>query len=347
MHMPRKLQSTNCIYTYKNKAVILVYVDDLAIFAKNKETLDEVIGLLAGRYEIKNLGEVRKFLGVEFERRDGRWRIHQASYIEALAKHYGLEETRRVLIPLDAGIALMSDRKAEIGVAETTRYRSLIGALMFLASRTRPDIQFAVTCLSQYNSCPSPDKWRLLQRVLKYAHSTRNLSINCEPMSGQPKLVMYTDSSWASSLEDRKSWSGYIGLIADIPITWRTTKQRCVTLSTMESEFVGLSSAMIEVKWLHALCTELNWLNVGLPTKVLCDNQAAIAYAQNYNEHMQSKHIDIKYKFVREALKEQMCELSYVTSSNNLADMFTKPLPKTPFERFRDSVMSKDYEQFT
>jgi len=332
-----KVLSTNCIYTYKNRAIVLVYVDDLAIFARDDKTLKEVIALIKSTYDVKNLGCIRRFLGVEFEQTNGRWTLHQKEYITGLARHFGLEGARSVTVPLDPGVTLISHPEKE--EVNSTQYRSLIGALMFIATRTRPDILYAVTAMSQFNCHPTLDHWRMLQRVLVYVYQTKQLGLCYEDSPSQPVLRFYSDSSWASCVVDRKSWSGFVGYLAGMPITWRAQKQRCVALSTMEAEFVGLSATVIEVKWLAAICRELAWLELTNPVLLYCDNEAAISFARDHREHMATKHIDLKYKFVREALQENMFRLSYVPTKENVADIFTKSLPRVPFVRLRETLV--------
>jgi hypothetical protein len=329
-----KLQTTNCIYSFRKQAIILVYVDDIAIFAYNRAVLREVTNRIQSQYEVKILGEMRRFLGVEFTKKDGVWTMHQEQYIDGLSQHFDVHGARNVLIPLDPGTTLRENRNPEIGV-DNTRYRSLIGAMMFLATRTRPDIMFAVIALAQFNANPAAEHWHLLQRVLKYTHSTKTLGIVCKCAPGEPVLTFYSDSSWASNLDDRKSWSGYVGLLSDVAVSWRAQKQRSIALSTMEAEFIGLTAAVMEIKWLVSISCEVPWIPMNRMPILYCDNDAAIAFAKDQREHQQSKHIDLRYKFIRNELTENLCVLKRVSTTENTADIFTKPLPRVPFERHR------------
>ena len=118
-----KVLATNCVYTYKNKALILVYVDDLAIMAKDEETLRTVVELIAGIFEVKNLGPLNSFLGVQFEYAQGRWKLHQRNYIKNLARIFKLEDNRSARVPLEAGVSLTANRWVTDDKADATKYR--------------------------------------------------------------------------------------------------------------------------------------------------------------------------------------------------------------------------------
>jgi transposase InsO family protein len=333
-----RLSSTNCVYMYHGSAILLVYVDDLIIFAKDKSTLDKIIKSLADTYRTTNLGQIRKVLGVEFIQKDGYWFINQTRYIDGLAKRFDMLKVPNVLLPLDVGAALRPCPEDVVGRVDSTRYRSLIGAIMFLALRTRPDMLHATVVLAQFSSNPSPDHWRLLLRLLAYAYSTKNLGIRCSPPDSPMEVIFYSDSSWASCLADRKSWSGYIGTLCGIPFSWRASKQKCVALSTMEAEFVGLTATTQEVMWLTAICKEMFPIIPSLSRKIMCDNQSAIAFAKDNVEHSQTKHIDLRLKFVRDVIQEKVFDLRYINTRENLADVFTKPLPRVSLDRFKKAV---------
>jgi transposase InsO family protein len=333
-----KLLATNCVYLYQGKAVMLVYVDDLLIFAKDKATLDEIVQKLSKSYRTTNLGPIRKFLGVEFLRNGNRWYMNQSRYIDKLVKRYNLQQIPNVLLPLDVGAALRPCPADIVGKVDSTQYRSLIGAMMFLALRTRPDILHSTVVLAQFSSNPSPDHWRLLLRSLAYVKSTRDLGILCRSPESQLEIVFHSDSSWASCLADRKSWSGFIGTLGGMPFSWRASKQKCVALSTMEAEFVGLTVAATEVMWLQAICQEMFPVVPAIPRKILCDNQSAIAFAKDNVEHSQTKHIDLRLKFVRDVIQEDVFVLQYVNTRENLADVFTKPLPRVCLNQFKKAI---------
>lgn len=148
-----KVKDSNCIYMYKNEVLILVYVDDLAIFSENRNSLEEVIKLIESKFKIKNLGEIKNLLGVEFEQKEGEVHLHQKKYIEKIMKVFEDIPKVKCKLPLSPGIILNATTDGE--QAKGVPYRQLIGCLLFLASKTRPDILFSVIALSQFSNNPS------------------------------------------------------------------------------------------------------------------------------------------------------------------------------------------------
>ncbi|GBN72653.1 Retrovirus-related Pol polyprotein from transposon TNT 1-94 [Araneus ventricosus] len=177
-----KYKYTNCVYIYQSPVVILVYVDDLVIFAKNEESMKEVITKIKKKFKLRDLGEVKYLLGIEFEQIDGKVYLHQRKYINKLLKKFDVNICEEVKVPLSVDMNISKSscptNVQEKKFVEKFPYRELIGNLMFLASRTRPDIQFAVTFLSQYRSNPGLNHWKAALQILKYVGSTSDLPLS-------------------------------------------------------------------------------------------------------------------------------------------------------------------------
>lgn len=322
-----KIKDSNCIYVFKSEVIVLVYVDDFAVFAKNNERLNEVINLIKLKFEIKVLGKIRHFLGVDFEERNGEIFMHQQSYIEKLAEKFNIPKIKSKL-PLTPGIVLNAAVEGEQAV--DVPYRELVGCLLFLASHTRPDIQFSVIALAQFSNCPSLKHWKYLCQVLQYVVNTKELAINLSRISNCT-LNVYTDASWASDLVDRKSISGFIVFIDNVPIIWNSCKQKCIALSSMEAEYVSLSDSIKELCWLLRIMDNFSvLLNLKIDKpNVFCDNQSAIHFSRNSIENNRTKYIDTRIYFVKDNLNK--FNLKFVSGSANVADLFTKVLPSQKF----------------
>ena len=150
-------------------------------------------------------------------------------------------------------------------------------------------------------------------------------------------LIGYADADWAGDSEDRHSTSGNLFLMAEGPISWLSKKQTTVALSTSEAEYVGVSAATQEVVWLRRLLTDIQAIPKG-PTVIMEDNQGAIGIAKNPIQHARTKHIDIRYHYVREALQQGIICLSYCPTDKQLADLLTKGLPREGFEVLRKAM---------
>jgi hypothetical protein len=218
-------------------------------------------------------------------------------------------------------------------------YASILGALMYAMLGTRPDLAFAVSSLSRFSSNPGPSHWVALKRVLRYLHATadRKLTYGLSTSSARGSsgssgssgsklpILGYCDADYAGSLDDRRSMSAYVFLIAGGAVSWQAQKQDLVTLSTVEAEYVAATPASKEAVWLRALLQGLGLQPAGATT-ILTDSQGSIALAKNPEHHQRSKHIDVRYHFVRELLANQTIEMVYVPSAQNVADQLTKPL---------------------
>lgn len=339
-----KLLGTNCIYIMPNKAIVLVYVDDLIVLTKDNRIMDSIYDLLSIKYDIKRLGPITKLLGVEFQfLSNSTLKMTQSSYIKQVANRFGIYADEPVSLPIPSSIILTRkdcpDNDKDKNCMKDIPYRELVGCLLFVAQRTRPDILFTVIALSQYNNNPGYIHWTRLCQLTRYLLSTSEYGITYHGDQNL-QLTIYCDSDWGADRDTRKSTSGYILYLGSCPISWRSLKQKSVSLSTMEAEYVAISEAVKELLWILPIIKELKVINLTTPV-ILCDNQSAIFYSHNSVENQRSKHIDIKFHFVREKLSEGMFILKYVQSNRNVADIFTKLLPKSNFDNCIQKLMLK------
>jgi hypothetical protein len=153
-------------------------------------------------------------------------------------------------------------------------------------------------------------------------------------------LSAYCDADWGGDLDDRKSTTGYCTFINNNVISWNSTKQSTVALSTAEAEYMALSDVIKEMMWMHQLLCEMK-CSVSLPMIVYTDNQAAMTMTQHDHDHKRTKHIDIRYNFIRDHTKSKMIEVRWIRTSEQQADIYTKSLSRHPFLHLRDKIMSK------
>lgn len=306
-------------------------MDDFAIFAKHRCYMDCVLNKISSKFEFKDLGPISNFLGVQFENVNGNLVMHQKNYIRKMQERYCNIPVYKVKIPMNPGIVIYNLKEHEIP-AKNVPYRNLIGSLLFLANRSRPDIMFSIIVLSQFSSNPSESHWKMLCQVYNYVIQTMDYCINLSSCKIS-QLNAYSDASWASDRDSRKSMSGFIIYLGDVPVSWKTLKQKCVALSSMEAEFVALSETVKEVIWLFRILSSCQKLKLKfLLPNVYCDNQSAMHFSKNFNETQRSKHIDTRFFFVKQLLSEGKFELLHVSGKRNVADLLTKSLS---FEKFK------------
>ncbi|CAB0004503.1 unnamed protein product, partial [Nesidiocoris tenuis] len=202
-----------------------------------------------------------------------------------------MENCKPIGSPMDPKTKLTpSEEKSQ----ENLPYQNLIGCLMYLSVATRPDISFAVSYLSQFNSCYNSQHWNAAKRVLRYLKGTMDFSLTYQK-NGQP-IIGYADADWGSCTIDRRSYSGHCFIFAGSAISWSAKKQSCVALSTAEAEHAAITEATKEALHLRNLAVDLHMDQQKI--KIFSDNQAAQHIAKNLVVSSRSKHIDIKLHFI-------------------------------------------------
>ena len=263
--------------------------------------------------------------------------------IENLLRDYGIEGVdKKIDTPMVTGFLTTEhprDDQEEIGAGvplqEGHRYLELIGSLQYLASTTRPEISQAVSVLSRYRGTPTTAHWNGAVRVLKYLGSTKDMGV-VYGTSSEEELVGYVDADFAGDLDTRKSTTGFVFLYGGAVLSWCSKKQTAVATSTVEAEYMAASHAIKEALWLGSLLGELGVIIKFV--KLYCDNQGCIANLKNHLISKHTKHISVSFHHGREKVAWGQIVPDYVTSDENMADMFTKPLSVNVFQKHREKL---------
>ena len=212
-------------------------------------------------------------------------------------------------------------------------------SLIYVMTGTRPDLCYAVTRLSQAMSRPTQLDLSMAKHVLRYLKGSQEQGLKFVKSRTSLKLAGFCDSNCGASVKDRRSITGYNFELTDKGplIFWKSRKQQTVALSTCEAEYISLANAVQEAKFLKQLCNDMNIVSDDVLINV--DNQGAINLAKNPVNHQRSKHIDIKYHFIRSEIQKGNVRLQYVTTEDNVADIFTKPATKAKLEKFKHFIM--------
>lgn len=313
-----------CMYYVKMEEeymYILTYVDDILIASKSKDNIKKFEEYLSQIFDLTIAGDLKRCLGIEFERTDTTMTLKQTKYIEDILLRFRMNEANPVKTPLSTG----QERKEneENDESNNIPYRELVGALTYLSVATRPDITFAVSYLSQFNSNYKREHWNMAKRVLRYIKGTKNIGITYQ---ANGDMESYADADWANCKIDRRSFTGYIFLLSKGPISWSSRKQRTVALSSTEAEYMALTEAVKEAIYLKKLLTELKCEDLQSNT-IYCDNAGTKKLAENAVYHSRTKHIDVRHHFIRENVKNKVIEIKHKRTEEMLADILTKGLP--------------------
>jgi hypothetical protein len=311
---------------------LLVYVDDIVLAGTSMEEIKSVKLFLDQQFKIKDLGQLRFFLGLEIARSSSGIFLNQRKYTLELLEDTGFLGSKPAVVPFDPHTKLSTTDGVPFD--DPSEYRRLIGRLLYL-THTRPDISFSVQHLSQYVSTPLVPHYQAATRILRYLKSCPAKGVFFSSQSSL-QLHGFADSDWACCPNTRRSITGYCVLLGNSLISWKSKKQNTVSRSSTEAEYRALASLTCEIQWLQYLFQDLHVI-FPQSASVYCDNKSAIYLAQNPTFHERSKHIELDCHLIREKLQSKLIQLLSVPSTSQLADVFTKPLHSPSFS----SMMTK------
>lgn len=321
---------------------LLIYVDDLLLFGSSNEQISEFKRTLCNNFQMKDLGLATMFLGISIKQNIENKRIilNQTEYLKKVLDKFLMSDCKEIKTPIEQNFKHepLQREKSESEYIEN-KCRKLIGNLLYACSGTRPDLCVAVSLLSRFQHCASKALYTNLKRVLRYIKGTLELSLVYNPVE-KSVIKAYADADWAGDTKDRKSTSGFLIEIFDCPVAWCTKKQPSVSLSSTEAEYIALSMAITETCWIKHLLKDFGY---EMTIEINEDNQSVIKIAQNNENIKRLKHIDIRYHFILEKVNKNIVKLNYIQSTENTADLFTKPLGKQLFDKFKDRILSKLY----
>jgi hypothetical protein len=313
------------------RVFILIWVDDILVAASNLQQVQKVKEQLMSIFEARDLGEARMFVGFQIERNRAQrtLKIHQQHIVRDMVAKFSTDEARARVTPLAPSSRLSKDVEHPVG--STVPYAELVGSLMYLMVCTRPDIALAVSMLARYMSAPARQHWEAAKGVLRYVQGTQTMGIVYG--SGSNEISGFADSDYGGDTDSRRSTTGHVFLLNGAAISWSSRLQPTVAVSTAEAEYMAAASAAKEALWLLKLQSDLGSAQYSIVIRG--DNQAALTLISNKVVSMKSKHIDIQFHFVRELAARGDVTFQYITTEEQVADVFTKALPEVKFLKFR------------
>ena len=262
--------------------------------------------------------------------------LSQNQYLNNILERFNKSNLNPVISPSEPGIKLEKNT-LQASNQDINYYQQQIGSLIYLATKTRPDIAYQVNNCARFMSNPNKSHYSALERIWKYLVNKKyNLVFRTKqsvlPISNNFKLIGYVDADWGGDLVNRKSTTGYIFTINNTPISWSSKLQKSVALSSCEAEYMALKEAVKEFIYLINILKSLDIHKDNSSYYLFSDNQSAIKLAKNPEYHSKSKHIDIQYHYVREKILEGIIDLNYINTKDQPADIFTKSLNTNTFK---------------
>lgn len=275
---------------------------------------------------------MKHFLDVEVKQSDAGFFICQRRYAREVLARFGMEETNAVRNPIVSGTKLKKDEHGER--VDETMFKQLVGSLMYLTV-TKPDLMYGVCLISRFMANPRMSHWLAAKRILIYLKGTTEFGIFYKRSeSNSMKLTTFTDSDYAGDLDDRRSTSGYVFLMANGEISWASKKQLIVALSTTEAEYIAAAFCACQCVWIRRILEKIG-ARERSATVVNCDNSSTIQLSKHPVLHGKSKHIEVRFHYLRELVNGDIVKLEYCQTENQVADIFAKPLKLEQFEKLR------------
>ena len=310
--------------------LLLLYMDDMIITGNDLTSISDLKHYLSQHVEMKDLGKLSYFLGLEITSSSDGYYLFQAKYASDLLTRAGITDTKTCTTPLESNSRLTPLDGTLLD--NPTLYRQLVGSLIYLTV-TRPDIAYAVHVVSQFMSAPRSTHYATVLRILRYIKGTLFHGLHFSAHSSL-ELRAYSDADWAGNPTDWRSTTGYCFFLGDYLISWRSKKQTVVARSNSEAEYRALADATQELLWLRWLLEDLG-ISHTIATTINCDNHSAILIAHNNGFHERTKHIEIDCHFIRHHLTCGTICLRSISSADQTPDIFTKAHPS---RRLQDLV---------
>ncbi|GJY92015.1 retrovirus-related pol polyprotein from transposon TNT 1-94 [Tanacetum coccineum] len=312
--------------TGKHTLHVQIYVDDIIFASTDPKDCDRFSNEMSSKFQMSMMGQISFFLGLQISQNPRGIFINQSKYANEILKKFDLHKSDPVDTPMVERTKLDEDLS---GIpVDQTQYRSMIGSLMYLTA-SRPDLVFAVCMCARYQSKPTKKHLEAVKRVFRYLQGSINMGL-WYPKDTAMALTAYADADHAGCQDTRRSTSGSAQFLGDKLVSWSSKKQTSMSISSTEAEYIAMSGCCAQILWMRSQLSDYGFAYNHIP--LYCDNKSAIALCCNNVQHSRSKHIDIRHHFIREQVEKGVVELYFVRTEYQLADIFTKALPRERFE---------------
>ncbi|KAL0368345.1 UNVERIFIED_CONTAM: Retrovirus-related Pol polyprotein from transposon TNT 1-94, partial [Sesamum calycinum] len=320
----KKVSGSSVVY-------LVLYVDDILLIGNDVKMLGDIKAWLSTQFSMKDMGEASYILGIKIYRDRPRRMLGptQSSYIEKVLKRFKTENLKRKFLPMRHGIKLSKKQPPktdeELKKILDIPYTLAVGSIQYDVQCTRPDVAYALSVTSRYQACAGEAHWSAVKIIFKYLRRTKDIFLIYD--GGELILEGCSDANFQSDDDDAKSQSDFVFKLNGGVVAWKSSKQATKTDSTTKAEYIAASEATKEVVWMKKYIQELGVVpSIAEPVNILCDNNGALAQAKEPRSHHRSKYILRRYHILREMVSRGGIGMGRVSSSENTADLLTKPM---------------------
>ena len=288
--------------------LVQIYVDDIIFGSTDEKLCKKFAKLMQSKYEMSMMGELTYFLGLQVKQVSDGIFISQTKYIYDLLKKFDLMDCTSAKTPMATATKLeLNTTEKSVDISS---YRGMVGSLLYLTA-SRPDIMFATCLCARFQADPRESHLIAIKRIFRYLKGTPKLGI-WYPRDSGFDLTGYSDADYAGCRIDRKSTTGTCQFLGNKLVSWFSKKQNSVSTSIAEAEYIAAGSCCAQILWMKNQLLDYGLQVERIP--IFCDNTSAIAITENPVQHSRTKHIDIKYHFIREHVMNGTVELHFVPS---------------------------------
>ena len=326
--------------------IINIHVDDIILATNDEEMRQKVLKVLRKEFLVKDLGPLTYYLGIKVETADNVTKLSQSAYCEKLIDKFKMATANPSSVPGPPNLQVSKDEyptsEKEKTEMRAKPFRSLVGSLMYSYIGTRPDIGSVLIKVASMSENPAKKHWKAAKMILRYLKGSKGNALEYRGKlneNGKVDIIVYSDSDWAQDRDDRKSISGFVVKLAGGPISWQSRKQKTRAMSSCEAEFISLTEATKEVLWLTYFLDELG-IEYNTP-RIFTDSRSAMEWSKNAVHHQRTKHVALKYFFVRDEVRNNRVKIEYISTKDNEADIMTKSTVKSVFQKLAPRVMGR------
>ncbi|MCQ7222035.1 DDE-type integrase/transposase/recombinase [Salmonella enterica] len=350
-----KNEDEPCVYKRVSGSTVvflILYVDDILLIGNDIPSLQSVKTWLGSCFSMKDLGEAAYILGIKIYRDRSKrlLGLSQSTYIDKVLLRFAMQNSKKGFLPMSHGVSLSKTQspssREERERMDQIPYASAIGSIMYAMLCTRPDVSYALSMTSRYQSDPGECHWIAVKNVLKYLRRTKEYFLI---YGGEEELAVkgYSDASFQTDQDDYRSQSGFVFCLNGGAVSWKSSKQDTVADSTTEAEYIAASEAAKEAVWIRKFITELGVVpSIADPVQLYCDNNGAIAQAKEPRSHQRTKHILRRFHLIREIIDRGDVKICRVPTDANIADPLTKALAQRKHDGHTRSLGLRAYSDW-